>query len=126
MKANYKHTRIFKIYDPQNPNLIYLTITANIKMKEKTILKSKYKSNQTKTRHSSFFQNEKLKCEYLSEMKLKSHSEVAPHFFIYCNDLESKTGVNIINKTRFDTIVFPKKNDPLSERKQCRSSETVV
>jgi len=90
--SNYKHTRIFRIYDPDNPNILYLTVTGNQKMKTKTILNAKYKKNteDAKRGHKEFFRNKNLKCEYMDEMNLRVKAEVAPHLYLFCKRLDPK------------------------------------
>ena len=91
MKANYKHTRIFKIFNPADPNKIYLSVSAIKSMTPEQILRTKYKSNETNERgYPEFFKNKKLKCEYLDEMGLGTQAEIRPHLFLFCERLDNK------------------------------------
>ena len=100
MKSDYKHTKIFKIYDPDNPNILYLSTTANSKISTASILKYKYKNNtvNAKRGHKQFFKNKNLKCVYMDEMNLRTPSEVAPHLYLFCERLDKK--YTVINKSK--------------------------
>lgn len=91
MKANYKHTRIFMIFNPTDPNKIYISVSGVKSITPKQILKTKYLSNQTNERgYPDFFKDKNLKCEFLGEMKLGSQSEVRPHLWLFCQNLDKK------------------------------------
>ena len=96
--SNYKHTKIFKIFSEDKPNEIYLSITGNQRMKASIILKNKYKCNKetSKRGHKEFFRNKKLKIEFMDEIRLRTHAEVAPHLYLYCERLDNK--YTVINK----------------------------
>lgn len=96
--SNYKHTKIFRIYDPAEPNILYLSVSGNKRMKASNILKNKYNCNKetSKRGHKEFFRNKNLKIEFMDEMNLRTHSEVLPHLYLYCKRLDPK--YTVINK----------------------------
>ena len=98
--GNYKHTLIYKIYNPSNPNEVYLTTTSNSNLKPKLILKYKYKSNteNSKRGFKQFFKCKNLKIEYMNEMNLRTHSEVMPHLYMFCKRMDKK--YTVINKPK--------------------------
>ena len=91
-KANYKHCRIFKIFDPENPNIIYLSVSAIQSIKPENILKTKYLSNiETNKRGCvEFFKQKNLQCKYLDEMRLGSQAEIRPHLYLFVKNLDKK------------------------------------
>jgi hypothetical protein len=97
-KSNYKHTKIFKIFNPENPNILYLSTTGNQYIKPKTILNAKYRKNteNAKRGFKEFFKNKNLVCEYFDEMNLRTKAEVVPHLYLFCERLDPK--YTVINK----------------------------
>jgi len=99
-KSNYKHTKIFKIFDEKKPNEIYLSVSGNQLIKISTILKNKYNCNKetSKRGHKEFFRNKNLKIEFMDEMNIRTKAEVLPHLYLFCERLNPK--YTVINKPK--------------------------